>query len=136
MAQDSGSISQVLGVPTHQGIRMHPPAEQFRGGERGVALPALQHAEGVLESGAEERGVAGVHGVQVRYRTGVFLRGHLRCLRALTQLPGGGKNRHVRAHVEPCQAPVVQLFQADRNQLFEQFGALRGAVGAEQVGGE
>ena len=84
MAQDSGSISQVLGVPAHQGIRMHPPAEQFRGGERRVALPALQHAEGVLESGAEERGVAGVHGVQVRHRTGVFFRGHLRCLRALT----------------------------------------------------
>ena len=31
---------------------------------------------------------------------------------------------------------MVQLFQADRNQLFEQFGALRDAVGAEQVGGE
>ena len=31
---------------------------------------------------------------------------------------------------------MVQLFQADRNQLFEQFGALRGTVGAEQVGGE
>ena len=115
---------------------MHPPAEQFGGGERGVALPALQHAEGILESGAEERGVAGVHGVQVRHRTGIFLRGHLRRLRALTQLPGGGKNRHVRAHVEPFQTPVVQLFQADRNQLFEQFGALRDAVGAEQVGGE
>ena len=115
---------------------MHPPAEQFGGGERGVALPALQHAEGILESGAEERGVAGVHGVQVRHRTGVFLRGHLRRLRALTQLPGGGKNRQVRAHVEPCQTPVVQLFQADRNQLFEQFGALRDAVGAEQVGAE
>ena len=115
---------------------MHPPAEQFRGGERRVALPALQHAEGILESGAEERGVAGVHGVQVRHRTGVFLRGHLRRLRALTQLPGGGKNRQVRAHVEPCQTPVVQLFQANRNKLFEQVRALRGAVGAEQVGGE
>ena len=115
---------------------MHPPAEQFGGGERGVALPALQHAEGVLEAGAEERGVAGVHVVQVRHRTGVFFRGHLRRLRALTQLPGGGKNRHVRAHVEPCQTPVVQLFQADGNKLFEQFRALRGAVGAEQVGGE
>ena len=31
---------------------------------------------------------------------------------------------------------MVQLFQADRNQLFEQVGALRDAVGAEQVGGE
>ena len=115
---------------------MHPPAEQFRGGERRVALPALQRAEGILEAGAEERGVTGVHVVQVRHRTGVFLRGHLRCLRALTQLPGGGKNRHVHAHVEPFQTPVVQLFQADRNQLFEQFGALCDAVGAEQVGGE
>ncbi|CNI68870.1 Uncharacterised protein [Mycobacterium tuberculosis] len=115
---------------------MHPPAKQLRGGERGVALPALQHAEGILESGAEERGVAGVHVVQVWHRTGVFPRGHFRRLRALTQLPGGGKNRQVRAHVEPCQTPVVQLFQADRNQLFEQFGALRDAVGAEQVGGE
>ena len=115
---------------------MHPPTEQLRGGERGVALPALQHAEGILESGAEERGVAGVHGVQVRHRTGVFLRGHLRCFRALTQLPGGGNNRQVRAHVEPCQTPVVQLFQAEGNKLFEQVWALRGAVGAEQVGGE
>ena len=115
---------------------MHPPAKQLRGGERGVALPALQRTEGILESGAEERGVAGVHGVQVRHRTGVFLRGHLRCLRALTQLPGGGKNRQMRAHFEPFQAPVVQLFQADRNKLFEQVRALRGAFGAEQVGGE
>ena len=135
-AQDGGSISQVLDVPAHQGIRMHPPAEQFGGGERGVALPALQHTEGVLESGAEERGVAGVHGMQVRHRTGVFLRGHLRRLRALTQLPGGGKNRQMHAHVEPFQTPVVQLFQADRNKLFEQLGTLRGAVGAKQVGGE
>ena len=31
---------------------------------------------------------------------------------------------------------MVQLFQADRNQLFEQVRTLRGAVGAEQVGGE
>ena len=69
---------------------MHPPTEQFRGGERRVALPALQRAKELLESGAEERGVAGVHVVQVRYRTGVFPLGHLRCLLALTQLPGGG----------------------------------------------
>ena len=31
---------------------------------------------------------------------------------------------------------MIQLFQADRNKLFEQVRALRGAVGAEQVGGE
>ena len=135
-AQDGGSISQVLDVPAHQGIRMHPPTEQFRGGERRVALPALQHAEGILEAGAEERGVTGVHVVQVRHRTGVFPLGHLRCLLALTQLPGGGKNRQMHAHVEPIQAPVVQLFQAEGNKLFEQVRALRGAVGTEQVGGE
>ena len=115
---------------------MHPPTEQLRGGDRSVALLALQRAEGILEPGAEERSVAGVHVVQVRHRTGVFLRGHLRCLLALTQLPSGGKNRQMHAHVEPIQTPVVQLFQAEGNKLFEQVRALRGAVGAEQVGGE
>ena len=42
----------------------------------------------------------------------------------------------MHAHVEPNQTPVVQLFQAEGNKLFEQVRALCGAVGAEQVGGE
>ena len=42
----------------------------------------------------------------------------------------------MHAHIEPIQTPVVQLFQAEGNKLFEQVRALCGAVGAEQVGGE
>ncbi len=112
------------------GIRMHPPAEQFRGGEVACLLFSAPRAS--LESGAEERRDGSTCSAgSAPYRVPLVI-SDATCSRSRS-FPGGDLNRQMHAHVEPFQSPVVQLFQAEGNKLFEQ---VRAADGAEQVGGE
>ncbi len=88
-----GAPSARFCVPA-PGYLMHPPAEQF-GVASGCSLPALQHAEGILEL-RWKNAAWREHGVQIRHRTGL-LRGHSDARRSRSFLGGGKNSSNARA---------------------------------------